>query len=303
MRTETLREAYIFRFAEAYGGSIFIDVTELTRKAKRQGSEDVLLSRFEKGIKVPRVEAPDKGPLEGMRYYRVFGPTIIATNEPFAGALGSRTIEIAMPPSSKNFPTDITEELGLPRRARLVAFRARHLGKELPDANKEAKGRLGDITLPLIQIVRLVAPDQDGHLLNIIEQAKVDRLEGRTDSIEGEIIQALVSARSLVEDGTVSVSQITNIVNGEIRKSRFETTTKKVGMRLRSLGLKRGARRGNQRTVIWDEPCIKRQAEDFGIEWPPEEEVGEDGGDGEPPKKQKGTRVIPPWRRKGQDGG
>lgn len=80
VHVESVREAFIVRMAEHLSASLFIDVKNLRKKAEKQGSEDMLLGRFERGIKVPRVLAPDKGPFRDTTYFSIFGPTIVATN-------------------------------------------------------------------------------------------------------------------------------------------------------------------------------------------------------------------------------
>ena len=66
MYTETLNEAYIFRFAHQFRGALGIDVYEIHLRARRKGSYDIVLNRFEKGMKIPRVTKPEKGPFKDM---------------------------------------------------------------------------------------------------------------------------------------------------------------------------------------------------------------------------------------------
>ncbi|MFP6890172.1 MAG: toprim domain-containing protein, partial [Nitrospinota bacterium] len=127
--TESLREAHLIRTPSRLGGSLFIDCTNLWKKAEKHGVDDVLLNRFERGAKVPRVEHPDRGAFRDTTYYEIFGPTIIATNQPVIDVLESRAIQIVMEPTSKIFEEDVTPESALALKERLTAFRARHLGE------------------------------------------------------------------------------------------------------------------------------------------------------------------------------
>ena len=58
-----LREADLFRASEDLGATLFLDVLNLWKKAQREGSEDILLQRYEKGARVRRVLNPERGAL------------------------------------------------------------------------------------------------------------------------------------------------------------------------------------------------------------------------------------------------
>src|SRR5262245_31522344 len=105
LRTETLREANIFRWSEDLGATIFFDVLNLWKKAEREKSEDILLNRFEKGAKAARILYPDRGRFEDTRYFDIFGPTIIATNESVHKILDTRCLTISMLPAKKRYDT------------------------------------------------------------------------------------------------------------------------------------------------------------------------------------------------------
>jgi len=79
VHVESLRDAYLVRLAHNCQAAIFFDCLDLWRKAEKAGCEDIILGRFERGITVPRVLYPDRGPHRDTVFYTVFGPTIIAT--------------------------------------------------------------------------------------------------------------------------------------------------------------------------------------------------------------------------------
>ena len=171
LRTETLRETNIFRWSEDLGATLFFDVLNLWKKAEREKLEDLFLNRFEKGAKAARVLNPEKGPFEDTRYFDIWGATIIATNESVHKILvDTRCLTISMPPAKKQFNTEPTPELGLPLRERLLAWRAHRMGKPFPKMQKAYVGRFGDITLPLLQIVKRVAPEPGRSLTGPIRQ-------------------------------------------------------------------------------------------------------------------------------------
>ena len=141
---ENLREADLFRASEDLNATLFIDVLNLWKKAQREGSEDILLQRYEKGAKIRRVIHPDRGSFRDSRYYSTYGATVIASNEAISQILESRSFPVDMPYAARNFPKP-TPEAGLPYRERLVAWRAHNLGTELPAPKALIQGRLNDI--------------------------------------------------------------------------------------------------------------------------------------------------------------
>ena len=118
LRTETLREANIFRWSEDLGATLFFDVLNLWKKAEREKSEDILLNRFEKGARAARDCTRRKDAFEDTRYFDIFGATIIATNESVHKILDTRCLTISMPPAKKRYDTEPTPELGFPLRER-----------------------------------------------------------------------------------------------------------------------------------------------------------------------------------------
>lgn len=148
LHVESLRDAYLVRVAENLKATLFFDVIELWKKAQKNGTEDILLQRYERGTTVPRVLYPEKGPHKDIVYYNIYGPTIVATNQMVSEILATRAIQIIMPESAKQFDEDVKPEAGLELKERLTAFRARHLNEPLPEASKPCKGRLGDILRP-----------------------------------------------------------------------------------------------------------------------------------------------------------
>lgn len=158
---DSLREAYLFRIATYWGAAVFFDVMDLWRKAERENSTDILLSCFEPGSLVPRVLDADKGPFEDTSYFKVFGPTIIGTNKNVHHILETKAIQIKMPESARQFENPVTPESALQLKERLLAFRARHMCRVLPDVTRIAPGRLGDILRPLHQVIMLARPEQE----------------------------------------------------------------------------------------------------------------------------------------------
>ena len=96
-----------------------------------------------------------------------------------------------MPDTTKRFEKDVTPELSLPLKERLIAFRARHLGETFTDIRKPAAGRLGDILNPLQQIIRMVKPERESFFLSLIQALQAEKLIEKADSLEAQILMVL----------------------------------------------------------------------------------------------------------------
>jgi hypothetical protein len=265
MHVESLREAYIVRVAENYGCSIFFDVMNVWRKAELSGSEDILLHRFEKGATVPRVIYPERGPYKDTVYYSIFGPTIIATNEGIHKLLETRAIYINMPQASRNFENDVIPESALELKERLVAFRAFHLGQDLPEAQKPCVGRLGDILKPLLQTIRLVNPQKEAGFMALTRNLERDRLMEKSTSLEAEIIYAVNDLTDQVWNGFLPVKAVTDVLNTE-RPEKSRLTYQRVGRILSAMGFRKGRTSDGAAAIYYDNQQVIQILESYGLE-------------------------------------
>jgi len=264
IRVESIREPYIFRAAEHFRACLFFDVMDVWKKTERSGSQDILLNRFEKGIKVPRVLYPEKGAFEDTVYFDVFGPTIIATNVEVDKILETRAIQINMPQTNKNFENDVTPEDALPFKERLLAFRARYLDKSLPDVPKPSSGRLGDILKPILQIIRLVKPEREGAFLNLVKEIEVQRQIDKANSPEAQILKVIQSVMDQTNRGVLAVKVITQKFN-DGKGEKFQFTEKRMGGKLRSLGFKMGSTGNGAAGIIWDDVNFDKLLRNYGL--------------------------------------
>lgn len=263
LHVESLRDAYLVRVASNLHATIFFDVRDMWRKAEKAGSDDVILQRFERGVRVPRVMYPDRGPFNDTVYYDIFGPTIIGTNEGVHKILETRSISINMPESDRQFDNDITPENSLPLKERLLVFRASHMDSPLPDVSKPLKGRLGDILQPLLQVIRLVKPDREAAILRFVESLQAERLEDKADSLEAEIIDAISSLEKHVMDSVLPVKPITAALNSK-RSDANRITSQRVGKRLAALGFTKKKIDGH-RGIVWDQEQLARLRSSYGL--------------------------------------
>jgi len=66
-----LREANIFRYSQNLHGTLFLDLMDIWKKAERNGCEDLLLGRYEKGQRCSRILYPERGPFNDTVYYEI----------------------------------------------------------------------------------------------------------------------------------------------------------------------------------------------------------------------------------------
>lgn len=256
--TETLREAYLTRIAQNLNASLFLDVSELWKKAEKHGSEDILLNRYERGNRVPRVMYPDKGAFQDTVYFSIFGATLIATNETIPPALDSRAIQINMQPATRNFRNDITPELALPLKERLVAFRYRHMKTMLPDAEQPSRSRLGNILKPLAQVITLVQPDRIPVFLELVKEIEERRGIDRGETIEAKIVKAVVDLEDEVYQGRLLVKAIVKTYNKDIPE-KWQVGACSIGKHLVALGFqKTKAGAGSDRAIYYDPVLIEK---------------------------------------------
>ena len=236
-----LRPANLFRFSQDMHATLFFDCKDLWRKAERSESEDILLSRFEKGAKVTRVLYPERGAFNDMVHYDIYGPTIIATNERVDKLLDSRCILITPP----NRPSGY--EKAIPKKAqelkeRLTAWRARVIDKPLPEIEpiQRLEGRLWDISEPLLQVCKLTHPERMDTLVGALLEVAEQRIEDKKGSTEGKIIASLFELspkKENISEWVILISELLNSLNTDIpEKYRFSSPG--LGKRLKAMGIK-----------------------------------------------------------------
>ncbi len=269
IHVESLRDAYLVRVAKCFQATVFFDVMDIWRKAEQESSQDVLLLRYEKGATVPRVLYPDRGPFRDTVYFPVFGATLIGTNVPVNQILETRCLMATMPSSTRAFETPVTPETSLPLKERLMAFRARHMATTLPELNKPVKGRLGDITKPLVQIIRLVRPEREEALRQMILSLEQGRKQEKADTIEGQLILVIRNLADQVSDGKLSVQQIADAINTN-RPEKSKLSNRSIGWKLRALGFQKTTTSAGNAAIYWDDQKLEKVMVEHGLVGTPE---------------------------------
>ena len=274
VRVETVSDAHIIRMAQDLGASIFFDCMDLWKEVERAGSRDVLLNRFERGMKVPRVLYPDKGAFKDTVYYDIFGPTLIATNEPIHQILETRAIPIIMQASPKRFDKEVTPESSLELKEQLVAWRAAHFDDIPPEVNKLVNFRMGDILRPLHQIIKMVNPEREKVFLQLVKKLEEERLGEKAETLEAEIIYTMGILKDMrnssgipyLQHGKIAIKDITDSLNNK-RTEREKLTYQLVGRRIKALGFKKGTTsdRNSAAAVYWDLTKFDQLKKTYGL--------------------------------------
>jgi len=270
-----MREANLFRDSENIHATIFLDVQDVSKKAEANGSGDILLMRYERGAKVGRVLWPDRGPFLDTRYYDIFGPTIIATNEPTHKILGSRCIPFTMPNRPGQYE-DPSPEKGIPLRVRLTAWRASMMDVTLSDVEpvQEIMGRLWDISRPLLMAAAAVCPHRYEEIVEALIEKARERVEEKKDSIDGKIVQALtdLSVDPPVTEWEIQAADVLSRINADVPEN-WRWTSQKLGRRLRALSLQSRKSHGTMRVILTRE-ILSTLAAQYGVAFIPERTPG-----------------------------
>ena len=233
----TVKEAHIIRLATNHRATLFFDIMDLWKKVERGNVDDIMLHRFERGGKVPRVLDPDKGPFKDTTWFDIYGPTIIATNKTINEILETRSIQIVMPETTRIFEDDVKELDALPFRERLVAFRARWIDRQLPTVTKPVTGRLGDILKPIRQIVNLVGQGESW-FLEFAQQVEESKKRDGLDSDDAKILNAIVQSMGQIENGHLLHRFILDEINSD-RPERYHMSPQRLGRITKRLGFKK----------------------------------------------------------------
>lgn len=247
-----MNNANIFRYAENLNATLFLDCTDLWKTATKASGEDILLNRFEKGATVSRVLHPDRGAFHDQVHYRIFGSTIVATNEPANVTFETRCLPVTMPNRPGEYENG-TPEMGVPLKERLIAWRARMMDQHLPELRPVGgiSGRLWDISKPLFQLCQMIKPEVMDVMAGVVAAMADKRAEDKKDSVEGQIVKAIAAIADFEGQYEVALSQM-DILNelNLLKDQRFKMSPVKLGNRLNSLSVRKRTVNGCRQVVI-----------------------------------------------------
>jgi len=189
---EQIREPVIIRLTEYFNATLAFDITDIWGQAQKRDAINTLLWRYEKGMPVHRVLNLDKGPYNDLTTFKIFGPTIIATNEAIRNVLDTRCIPIQMTNMPGSY-RDAHPALALELKERLTAWRAKMMNRSLPDVDQVqgVTGRLWDISKPLLQICKMEAPQTSEYIEAELQEIAKIRASTETEDKDRDILLAL----------------------------------------------------------------------------------------------------------------
>lgn len=278
IHTETVREADIIRWGNDHKAVLGFDAKNFPKKIVRANCDDLILARFERGVISSRTLWPERGAFRDTKNFKLFGPTLIATNRPVDDILESRTISIDMKPTDRLFKKPVVPEDALDLKARLAAFRATNFTKDFISADPPAFGRLGDITLPLYQIVRMFFPQKENVFMRLLKKIEKQKRDEATDTLEAQILEAVINLKEQVQGGKLPVEFITSMFN-EGRRENLAVSKQTMGKVLKALGFDKRRMTGGKRGIYYDPALIKKLSLQYGLSDGSDESDGEkDGG-------------------------
>lgn len=263
--TVGITEAGIFRVTELFNPSFVIDELSIWRKDGKTDIQQLLNTRFQRGLSVVRINLNRDG-IEAVETFNVFGATCIATAEEVPAALRSRRLLIVMDKNSRKIRRKVDVKRGRVLKDRLTAFRARHLGEalEIPDQLVN-DGRLDDVVLPLHQIIRLCSPDSEEEFVNYVKGVEAERKEEANTSLDAKVVEAVAACSHLVEGGKFLVSDVTLEFNKELpEKERL--SDRSIGRLLMRLGFKSCRNNQGKMARRWDEARLIKLQERYCLE-------------------------------------
>jgi hypothetical protein len=169
-----------------------------------------------------------------------------------------------MPQSSRRFENDVTPEMSRDLKERLVAFKARHMGITIPEVEKPASGRLGDILKPIRQVIRLVKPDREEAFLHLVRRLERNRLFEKSTSFEAEILKAISRLDSDVVRGLLPVKSITDYLNRD-RLEQYQLSYQRIGRALTVLGFSKGKTATGGVGIHWNDEQIVQLMAVYGL--------------------------------------
>ena len=262
-----LREAVLLRWRSYHRATLCLDIEDIAKEAKRAGVDDLLLSSFERGATVARVLWPERGAGKDMRHFEAYGPSILVSNVALRSdsALATRFLPIVLPESGHvDFGYPTTPEDGLPFRERALAWRAQTMGEPLPEVERAVDRRLGDITLPILQVLAAVKPEMLEPVSGFIVELESDIRGRRSDSFEGRVLEALIALPGEVSNSQLALKKIREQANKDVDASEV-IAPRTIGRIVRSLGF--DVRRGTNGTrfMVWSDQAVHAAASAFGL--------------------------------------
>jgi hypothetical protein len=266
--TANLTGPGLFRVNELYSPTLMIDEIQIFGKKGDKDLKEMLNVRYRRGNQIIRINKERNG-LASIESFNAFGPTILCGTEEIPDTVRSRAITLFMEPNVREVRRHIDKERACNLRNRLVAFRFRHFKTSLYEPERiVSNGRLDEVLLPLHQIIRLIKPEFETEFVAFAKSIEAERNEEEIESLDAEVLRALVSCKGRVEHGRLAVDAVTRLLNAN-RDPKNLVSSRGVGFVLTHFGFKSCRIPGSGKYArLWDESRIHRLALRFNIDYP-----------------------------------
>ena len=265
--TETFREANLIRWSSNYKASLFFDVRNFPRKVEQSNSEDLIFGRAERGVTSSRVLHPEKGAFKDMVTFSTFGVTGATSNRMVDAITEARCIVFNMPYSPRVFEVEPTEEMGLPLKEKLTAFRMAHFNTQFLEIKKELPGKLENYLRGYHKMIKTIFPLYEKEFSIFKKIVTEQKLEEAESSFEAKIIKIVLSLRELVEEGGLCLTY--DDICNEYNRGKSERLIDERAMSsiLKGLGFStKRNKEGNKRGIFYDEDFIDKLKINYGLE-------------------------------------
>lgn len=265
IHTVNLLPASIFRYTHYHRATMFYDVMDFWNDVLRCGIKDIFLLGFEKGATISRVQYPEKGAFDDTETYEVYGPMMIATNNPVHHILGTRCIEI-LPPNVPGVYTNYSasDKFVLGLKAKLTAWKANWMDKSLPTVEKVPgiNGRLWDISKVLLIVCKMVCPEKYDLLVKALLKQSQSKVQANAQSLEGRIVESIKECSSNAVMPWIMTSEVLRKLNDGLPVFK-QYNAHWIGKKLKMMGVNTERTTGRSRIPL-DQPELEKLYEQYG---------------------------------------
>jgi hypothetical protein len=239
----------IFHTLDSFGGTLVLDEADMPMSDARAELVKILNNGTVKGIPVLRTIVNRHKEFNPYAF-RVFGPKLIATREPFQDrALESRflTEETGTRPLRPDIPIHLPKAMrdeALALRNRLLHYRFSEFFRIKTDPTALMEGvepRLNQTALSLLSLVE--DPTLRSEMQTFLKNANDETVRARQDAPEARVLSSVLATFAVAEDVPVSIGEVTERFNdtfgseygsrmqprwiGEIVRTRLHIATRK----------------------------------------------------------------------------
>lgn len=266
--TETLREANLIRWGRDHKATLLFDLKNFAKKLEASQAEDLVYGRVERGVTASRVLFPEKGAFRDTVRFEVFGATIVTSNRMIDDIGISRTITLDMKPSDRIFTNEPTPENALELKTKLTGMRLAHLKQEFDQSPKEETGRLEDMLIGYLRMIKTLYPTKEKTFRSLKEVIRGQKKETALDSFEAQILQIIINQEAQVESGSVVlVYDLIASTYNEGKRENLHLDGRALSRITKAMGFtsKRNTDR-TKRGIFYDTKLVSKLKQIYGLE-------------------------------------